>query len=126
MERQNRIIREGIISFNEPFLGGSQEQFTVCVNDKNSLIGGAVVYAHTQSIYINILWVDSNYRGLSIGSTLLEAVENEAVKRNITSSTLDTFSFQAEKFYLKSGYKRLGIIEDYIEGHDRIFLRKAL
>tara|TARA_R110000868_G_scaffold400361_1_gene674684 strand:+ start:1194 stop:1301 length:108 start_codon:yes stop_codon:yes gene_type:complete len=35
MEIQNKIIREGIISFNEPFLGGSQEQFTVCVNDKN-------------------------------------------------------------------------------------------
>ncbi|TIE22137.1 N-acetyltransferase, partial [Legionella pneumophila] len=53
-------------------------------------------------------------------------VEAEAVKRGIPASTLDTFSFQAEGFYLKQGYKHLGTIKNYLEGHDRIYLRKQL
>lgn len=28
--------------------------------------------------------------------------------------------------YLKQGYHRFGIIPNYLEGHDRIFLRKKL
>lgn len=28
--------------------------------------------------------------------------------------------------YLKQGYKHIGTIEDYIEGYDRIYLRKKL
>lgn len=126
MEEQNKVLREGIISFNEPFLGSKPEKFSVYAKDNNRIIGGAIVYAHTKSIYIDVLWVDNNYRGSGIGADLLNAVEKEALKRSISESTLDTFSFQAEKFYLKQGYTHLGTIKDYIEGYDRIYLRKKL
>ena len=71
MEEQNKVLREGIISFNEPFLGSKPESFSVYANDNNRIIGGAIVYAHTKSIYIDILWVDNNYRGSGIGADLL-------------------------------------------------------
>ncbi|MFW2570014.1 GNAT family N-acetyltransferase [Legionella sp. 29fVS95] len=126
MEEQNKVVREGIISFNEPFIGSKPKRFSVYAKDKNQIIGGAIVYAHTTSIYIDVLWVDNHYRGSGIGTDLLNAVEQEALKRNISESTLDTFSFQAEEFYLKQGYTHLGTIKDYLEGYDRIYLRKKL
>lgn len=94
--------------------------------NENNIIGGAIVYAHKSSIYVDALWVSEKYRGRGIGAELLRSVETEAVKRGIPESTLDTFSFQAEGFYLKQGYKHLGTIKNYLEGHDRIYLRKKL
>lgn len=78
------------------------------------------MYAHRSSVYVDVLWVSEKYRG--IGAELLRSVEAEAIKRGISASTLDTFSFQA----VKQGYQHLGTIKDYLEGYDRIYLRKRL
>lgn len=126
MLKQNTIIRDGIINSNEPFIDSKPERFSVYVKNDDDIIGGAIVYAHTKSIYVDVLWVNENYQGLGLGTQLLNKVEKEALDRNITESTLDTFSFQAEKFYIKQGYEHLGTIKNYIEGHDRIFMRKTL
>lgn len=126
LEQQDKVIREGIINFNAPFIGTKPERYSLYVKDNDSIIGGAIVYAHQSSIYVDVLWVSKDYRALGIGAELLRRVEAEAIRRGISASTLDTFSFQAEGFYLKQGYKPLGAIENYLEGHDRIYLRKQL
>lgn len=127
LECENKIIHEGLVQFNKPFLGDKPECFTVLAKDKgDNTIGGAIVYAHPKSVYVDMLWVSENHRGSGIGKSLLAQVEIEARKRNIMQCTLDTYSFQAEKFYLKQGYKKIGIINDYIDGYDRIYLRKII
>ena len=125
--KQDTVIRDGLMNFNEPFFGRQPERFSIYVkNDDDDIIGGAIVHARTKSIYVDVLWVNENYQGLGLGTQLLNKVEKEALDRNITESTLDTYSFQAETFYIKQGYKHLGTIENYIEGHDRIYMRKTL
>lgn len=126
IEENNKVLREGIIGFNEPFIGSKPDKFSVYVKYKENIVGGAIVYAHRKSVYVDILWVKDKHRGEGIGAKILKEVEKEAHKRGISESTLDTFSFQAEQFYLKQGYKHLGTIKNYIEGHDRIFMRKKL
>lgn len=127
LENQDKFIRAGIMQFNERFTGAKRDRFSIYVKDReNNIIGGAIVYAHTSSIYVDILWVSEEYRGLGIGSKILIRVEAEAIKRGIKASTLDTFSFQAEGFYLKQGYEHIGTIKNYLEGHDRIYFRKQL
>ncbi|APF03250.1 TPA: GNAT family N-acetyltransferase [Legionella pneumophila] len=127
LEQQDKMIRDGIVNFNAPFTGSKPERYSIYVKDnENNIVGGAIVYAHKSSIYVDVLWVSEKYRGQGIGAELLRSVETEAVKRGILESTLDTFSFQAEGFYLKQGYKHLGTIKNYLEGHDRIYLRKKL
>lgn len=127
LEQEDKIIREGIISFNEPFTGSKPDRYSIYVKDtERHIVGGALVYAYTNSIYVNVLWVKEKYRGQGIGAELLRSVEIEAINRGIPASTLDTLSFQAEGFYLKQGYKHLGTIHNYLEGHDRIYLRKQL
>lgn len=127
LEQQDKIVRGGIVTFNAPFTGTKPERYSIYVKDnENNIIGGAIVYAHTSSVYVDVLWVSEKYRGMGIGAELLSSVEAEAMKRGISASTLDTFSFQAEGFYLKQGYQHLGTIKDYLEGYDRIYLRKPL
>ncbi|CZH01236.1 Acetyltransferase (GNAT) family [Legionella pneumophila] len=74
---------------------------SIVKDNENNIIGGAIVYAHTSSVYVDVLWVSEKYRGMGIGAGVLRGVEAEAIKRGIPASTLDTFSFQAKGFYLK-------------------------
>ncbi|WP_242602579.1 GNAT family N-acetyltransferase [Legionella moravica] len=127
LEKQNRVISEGIRRYNESFAGGQPQRFSIYAkNENNEIVAGATVYSFPTSVYVDVLWVDERHRGAGLGSMLLKQVEIEAVKNNIYESTLDTFSFQAEQFYIKQGYKPIGTIKNYLNGHDRIFLRKHL
>jgi len=127
LEKQNSVVSEGIRRYNEPFAGGQPQRFSIYVkNESHEVIAGATAYSFPTSVYIDVLWVDKSYRGQGLGAMLLNQVEAEALKRNIYESTLDTFSFQAEEFYLKQGYKHIGTIKNYLNGHDRIYFRKKL
>lgn len=57
---------------------------------------------------------------------LLDAAEKEAIKNGCIFSLVDTWDFQAEEFYLKKGYERVGELKNYWLGHSKIFLRKNL
>lgn len=57
---------------------------------------------------------------------LLDEVEQEAIKNGCVFSLVDTWDFQAEEFYLKKGYERIGELKNYWLGHSKIFLRKNL
>lgn len=124
---EDRVLREGIVSFNAQYTGDKPACFSVYAkNQHNEVIGGARVFAHKSSVFLDVLWVKNDYRHQGIGTQIVSAVEQESIKRKIPCVTLDTFDFQAENFYRKLGYQHIGTIANYLEGHDRIFLRKEL
>lgn len=61
-----------------------------------------------------------------IATKLLDAAEQEAIKNGCVFSLVDTWDFQAEEFYLKKGYERIGEMKNYWLGHSKLFLRKKL
>lgn len=124
-KEKDEYIRKQLHDFNINQIG-KEEQYSVYAYNDSNIIGGVLVAAEKKSIYVDVLWVDEYLRGLGIGSQLLIAAEAEAINRKIFNSTLDTLSFQSKSFYLKHGYQQIGIIENYIEGYDRIFFRKSL
>lgn len=63
-------------------------------------------------LYIDILWVNENYRHQGLGSKLLEYVEDTAKAKGCYLIHLDTFDFQAKDFYLKHGYEIFGTLKD--------------
>ncbi|KQM64522.1 hypothetical protein ASE74_10895 [Pedobacter sp. Leaf216] len=75
---------------------------------------------------INIIWVKLEYRSQGIGTCILKYVEDIARARGASVAMLDTFDFQAEKFYLKNGYEPIGEIQDFPQGHKRIYFSKRL
>lgn len=76
------------------------------------LLGGLLErYSGTINILI-YLWVDNSLRGKGYDKELLNHIEKTARENNCRLILLDSFSFQAPEFYLKFGYKVVGIIED--------------
>ena len=124
----NDIVKEGIITFNEHIIGEPRDkEFSIFLkNDSGKILGGILANFDTESVYISIFWIDESLRKQGYGTKLLAAAEQEAIKNGCIFSTTDTFDFQAEEFYLKNNYERMGEIKNYFYNHSRIFLRKNL
>ena len=76
--------------------------------------------------HIDILWVDEKYRKTGIGSKLLKATEEEAIRRGCHSVHVDTMSWQAPEFYKKHGYRIIGELDNIPEGNKKFHLIKDL
>jgi GNAT superfamily N-acetyltransferase len=90
------------------------------------LIAGIYAYAWGGCLDIRYLWVREGLRRAGIGSRLMAAVEQEAIRRGCRIATLETHSFQAPHFYEKLGYKEIGVLDGYPIGHMKYYLKKAL
>jgi ribosomal protein S18 acetylase RimI-like enzyme len=122
-----RVISSGLRAFNTESLGFAGKTFAVFVKDNNETIcGGILAYILGDSVYIETLWLSEKLRKQGYGSQLMTAAEKVAREEGCDFATVDTFGFQAEGFYIKNGYERIGEIVNYIKGHPRIFLRKKL
>ncbi len=56
----------------------------------------------------------------------MTTIENHAWLRGCRGSWLDTFSFQAPRFYQAIGYQQFGELPDFPPGSRRHFLWKSL
>ncbi|MFC7782801.1 GNAT family N-acetyltransferase [Legionella taurinensis] len=126
-DESNARLRNGIVDFNAKYLHEKASPFSIFAqNNKNEIIGGATIWEHSDAFYIDILWVEENYREQGVGSRLLNELFNQATIKNVKKIFVDTYEFQAVDFYKKQGFFVIGRLEDYLLGHDRIYLRKNL
>ncbi len=97
------------------------------IKDQGKIIAGikADIY-HWKILYIEVLYLEPDYRGKGLGSALLEKVEQEAREMGATLVHLDTFDFQAKDFYIKHGYEIFGTLDDCPPGHQRYYMKKKL
>ena len=75
---------------------------------------------------ITRLWVHESMRGTGVGTALMQAAEQEAIRRGCHQIVLSTFSFQAPRFYEKFGFRRVAAIPNYPQGHEYIVYIKDL
>ncbi|CDR34799.1 GNAT family N-acetyltransferase [Criblamydia sequanensis] len=126
-EADNDVLREGMLAFNEKIVGERDKPFSIFLkNESGKIYGGVQAFLGSESVYIDLLFVDEALQKQGYGTQLLLAVEQEALKKGCVFSLVDTWDFQAEAFYLQRGYKRIGELKDYWLGHSKIFLRKNL
>jgi GNAT superfamily N-acetyltransferase len=95
-------------------------------NEKGKFIGGLTGSTFLGWLYVDILFVDQNYRGQGVGKQLLHQAEVWAKKRGCKYVNLNTITFQAPGFYRKLGYRLYGKLEPYPKGHIRYYLKKKL
>lgn len=97
----------------------------VTKNEEGSIIGGINSMLYCWGVlYIDILWVDDNYRSIGIGSQLMQKVQETAKEKGCSLIHLDTFDFQAKDFYLKHGFEVFGVLENCPPGHKRFYMKK--
>lgn len=124
-------LKNGIVEFNEtvgPMLKyPPYEPVHLILKEAGGrIIGGLLSKHYLHCIFIEILWVDGEYRKDGFGSKLLSEIEFIARERQCKFIHLDTFSFQAIDFYKKYGYEVFAQIDDFPDGIVRYFLKKYL
>jgi GNAT superfamily N-acetyltransferase len=90
------------------------------------LVGGLVGAVYWGWLYVDALWVEEAQRGAGLGSRLLAEAEAAAVGRGARRAFLDTFSFQAEPFYARRGYRVFGALDGFPGPHRRVWMTKPL
>lgn len=95
-------------------------------DDNGEILGGLYGRVFYQWLFIELLSVPEEGRGLGLGSKLMQMAEELAQENECVGIWLDTFSFQAPEFYKKLGYSEFGQIVDYPPGHKRHFFQKRL
>ena len=126
-ESRDAIIR-GLLEFNASHLGGVEPaSVDVYVRDVDGqLVGGLVGDIGLGWLSIHALWVAEGLRGSGLGTDILLAAENAAIKCGCHAAILDTLSFQAPAFYEKRGYSRIGVVDNYRGGSQKIYMQKRL
>ena len=123
---EQKIIRNGIIEFNESIIKDKHECFNIIVKNNENIIAGAIIYQHKDALYIDVIWCLEEYRKNGIGSKLMNMIEDEARNKSIKKLFVDTYAFQAQEFYKKHNFKVISVVPEYLAGYDRIFMRKDI
>lgn len=126
-DKEIEFVRESLTKFNCEHVGddGHTPLNIVEYGEDGSIIAGILGGTYWGWMYIDILWVQENYRKCGIGSKLLAKAENEAIRRGCHHVHVDTMSWQAPEFYRKHGYEVIGILPDIPDGNQKYLLIKS-
>jgi GNAT superfamily N-acetyltransferase len=128
-DRAQAIIRAGLSDYNLEQAGYRDARaLAVLVSDPDTqeVIGGLLGRTSMGLLFIDLFFVPESLRGHGVGSRVIRAAEDEAVRRGCSRAVLFTVTFQAPGFYERQGYQALGCIECDPPGHTRICMTKKL
>ena len=95
-------------------------------DEEGNLVAGIVAETFGNWLEIEYLYVSENLRRQGIGSKILKMAENELRNSGCKYSFVDTFNFQAPKFYEKHGYKEVFALKNYPYIGERYYYTKEL
>ena len=126
-DADEKSIVRGLLSYNEKWIGPSNEQpVRFVARDEHGVVGGLLGHIRWNWLYVAKLWVDERARGGGIGTKLLTAAEDLARSRGCIGASLDTIEYQARPFYEKLGYELFGTLDGYPPGYRQFYMRKKL
>lgn len=94
--------------------------------ESGRVVAGLVGSAYWGKLHVRLLWVNPDYRSRGLGRRLMDWAEERAIGMGCNSVVVDTMSFQAPEFYVKLGYKQIGLSEGYEGGASRHYFEKQL
>ena len=103
-----------------------EEYCFIAEDDTGKIIGVITGRAYYNEVHIGNLIIDKDHRKQSIGSKLVNRVEEEYKNKGYNKITLTTFGFQAPEFYKKLGYSLEFVREDTDPKLSKYFYCKKL
>lgn len=130
-EKSYNIIVELLIEYNLSKTEQLRNEINkpieiIARNELDEIIGGLYGRSIWGTLEIKTFVVKPENRNEGIGRKLLLEAEKEAKNRNCKYISLDTFSFQAPKFYEKLGFEKIGTETDFPKGFEKYYYRKVL
>lgn len=123
-EKDDAIIRAGINDFNNSLHDDPVSHHSIFAKLNGKIVGGALIYQHSDAIYIDSLWVDEKYRHQGVGTTLLKKAEQDALEKGILKQVICTFHKPNMQYYMKRGFELMATVPEYLHGMDKYYLRK--
>ena len=122
-----RAVQSGLFRYNvEKMRKQKHKSFAISLRDKKEVVGGIVGEVWMTVLFIQLFWIDQQFRGKGHGKALIEAIEDQARNFGAVRAYVDTMSFQAPDFYRACDYEALGTIDGYPGGVTRHWFTKAL
>ena len=124
----SRALWNGLVRTNREKAGPLRySRAVIAVRDaKGRVQGGLILQSYWLESYVELLWLAAHARGAGVGSRLIAEAERIARRRGSRLIHLNTYSFQAPKFYEKLGYRRFGGMSGSPKGASRHFYAKRL
>nr|WP_278252604.1 GNAT family N-acetyltransferase [Enterococcus sp. 669A] len=127
------LVKDKIVEFGNsslpPSIDTLPESTYGCYlyDETTKLMGGIVAHCFWNIMHIDFFWVDESLRGQGQGRNLLNKMESIAKREKCKVIHLETFSFEAPRFYEKNGYKEFGKIKDVpVADCDYFFFKKEI
>lgn len=122
------FLEDRLYDYNIEQTGVDDGQWlAIFVRDEHQVIqAGVEGWTWCGSCYLRHVWVHRDLRGQSLGTQLLQAVEQQARLRGCQQIVLTSFSFQAPGFYRKLGYEEFAVLPGHPRGHHNVYLCKQL
>ena len=115
--------------YNHGFVGEYPEQQYIRLNARDAngrLVGGLRGFVFLYWLSIDVLFVEADARGASLGSHLLAEAERQAIALGARNAKLETFEWQAPAFYRQHGYEEYARVDDYASGFYLVSMKKSL
>lgn len=128
-DQDRQRILERLVAFNESKAGPSCfRPYVILLQEESGerTLGGLAGMSFYDWFYVELVFVPEHFRRAGWGTQLLSQAEAEAVRRNCVGIWLDTYGFQAKRFYERHGYQVFGTLDDHPRGSQRCFMRKML
>jgi GNAT superfamily N-acetyltransferase len=101
-------------------------RFGCFARSAGELIGGAVGRYWAEACELQQIWVREDLRRGGIGSKLVTGFEARARELGCKLLYLETFSFQAPRFYEKLGYEVACAFPGFPDGASKFLMQKRL
>lgn len=125
-ERIKQAIRNGLNDFNTLYFNDCPEKkFSIYLpHDTSKIIGGILGNINRQRAWANVVWVDEEHRGQSIGTLLWKKLEGYVRDNKCSLIFVGTLDFHAKPFYEKLGCKCQITLPKWIDRYDQHWLEK--
>lgn len=124
-EGDSEYIHKRLQTHNAPFMS-DWEELSFHIKEDGRIIAGIVAERTADTVEVDYLFVEENCRGRGYGKALLEHVENIAREKGVRRILLNTYSFQAPKFYSRLGYQEVLKLEPCFGTHSQYYYLKEL
>lgn len=124
-KEDDQIVIQGITDYNNSIHHDPVSHHSIYAKNNGDIIGGALVYQHSDAVYIDTFWVKEDYRRKGIATELLKRVEHDAYEKGIVKQIICTISPQARDMYQKLGFQLIATVPEYLRGLDKFYLKKT-
>ena len=117
------ILTDASISSGHPF---EPRRVNLVAKIDDEIVGGLYSQVFYDWLWVTLLAVSPEKRGMGIGRSLMCSAESYARQHTLLGINLDTFGYQAATFYRKLGFNEVSRLRGRVEAEDRIFLAKRV